>query len=178
MNTRLLPFILLVFLFPGCLVVSKISYHIIVDKEGHGTALVTFNDIRSDAVGNKEFEEDKINLFDYILKSDDFVSSLKLEGKFVKSRNLKLIEGKLTGIGEYEFNDIEKIEGIRHKDGLYYLTLQNEDSVLTTNGDIVSGPEYKRIIWRDDVRELKFEMESGQLQQKTRDLSKFLKPGK
>jgi hypothetical protein len=178
MKTRFFPLLLLAFLLPGCLVVSKISYHIVVDKDGKGTALVTFHDIRSDAVGNKEFEEDKKNLFDFILKSDDFVNSLKLEGKFVKSRNLKMLDGKLTGIGEYRFDDIEKIEGIRHKDGLYYLTLQSDDTVLSTNGDTVSSGEYKRIIWRDDMKELKFEIESGQVQQRTRDLSKFLKAGK
>lgn len=178
MNFRIIAILLCALLLPGCLVVSKISYHISVSNDHSGSAVVTFHDIRSDAVGNKEFEEDRKNLYEYILKSDEFVNSLQLEGKFIKSRDLKIIDGKLTGIAGYDFNDVEKIEGIRHQDGLYYLTLQGDDKVLSTNGEIVTTGDYKRIIWRDSVTDLLFEIESGQVQQKTRDLSPYLNKAK
>ncbi len=178
MNFRILPLVLCAFLLPGCLIVSKISYHISVGEDRSGSAVVTFHDIRSDAIGNKEFEEDRKNLFEYILKSDEFVNSLQLEGKFIKSRDLKISEGKLTGVAKYDFNDVEKIEGIRHQDGLYYLTLQSDDKVLSTNGEMVSTGDYKRIIWRDSATELLFEIESGQVQQKTRDLTPYLNKAK
>ncbi len=175
MNFRVLIIVFAsLFLLPGCLIVSKISYRISLKEDLSGSAVVTFFDIRSDAVGNKEFDEDKKNLFDYIYKSDDFIQSLKLEGKFVQKRDLKIETGKLIGSAVYEFNDVEKIEGIR-KDGKYlYLTLQSDDEVLSTNGEIVGQNEFKRIIWTQGVKELSFDIASGQSQQRTKDLKPFL----
>ncbi len=172
---RILSLIVLSIAFAGCLVVSKVSYHIVLKDKQSGTATVTFHNIRSDAIGNKEFEEDKRKLFKYFLTSDEFAGSLEQEGRFIKSRNLDVVDGKLTGVVEYAFNDIEKIESIRYDGGLYYLTLQSDDEVVSTNGDIISTDQYKRIIWREGVKELKFEIASGQSQQRTRDLAPFLK---
>ena len=165
-------------LFQGCLIVYKISYHIEMKSPKKGTVTVSFADIRSDAIGNKEFEEDKNNLFEYLLKSGDFPESMKLEGKFIKERKLKNNNGKLDGKAVYDFNDIEKVEGFRFQDGFYYLTLQSEDSVLTTNGEVLRGDGYKRIMWSADAKVLEFEMLSGQVPQQTRDLSPFYKSEK
>lgn len=176
MHKSLLVLLLTAFLFaPGCLVVSKISYSIQMKTKTTGTVKVKFHDVRSDAIGNKEFEDDKKNLFDYLLKSEDFASSMQSEGKTITSRRLELYENKLNGIAVYNFTDIEKIEGIRFRDGYYYLTLQAEDSVLYTNGEIISTEDYKRIIWTEGTKSLEFEIQSGQVLQDTRDLAPVYK---
>lgn len=162
-------------LTPGCLVVSKISYSIQMKTKTTGTVKVKFHDIRSDAIGNKEFEDDKKNLFEYLLKSEDFSNSMQSEGKTITSRRLEIYDNKLNGIAVYNFNDIEKIEGIRYRDGYYFLTLQAEDSVLYTNGEILSTEDYKRIIWADGTKTLEFEIQSGQVMQDTRDLAPVYK---
>ncbi|MCE1189099.1 MAG: hypothetical protein LWX56_08145 [Ignavibacteria bacterium] len=159
-----------IFSLPGCLVVSKVSYSISMKTKKTGTVSVKFFDIRSDAPGNREFEDDKKNLFDYMLKSDDFLYSMKSEGKNVTSRKLDVYDNKLNGVAIYDFTDIEKIEGIRFNEGYYYLTLQAEDSVLYTNGEIIKNDEYQRIIWKEGTPKLEFEFQSGQAVQETRDL--------
>jgi hypothetical protein len=154
----------------GCLVVEKVSYSIEMKSKTNGTATIVFYDIRSDAIGNNEFEDDKDLLFNNLLKSDDFAASMKQEGKTIKSRALEIRDEKLTATGVYDFADVERIEGIRFQDGYYFLTLQTEEEVLSTNGEIMTNPDYKRIIWKEGTRVLKFEIKSGQIIQDTRDL--------
>ena len=77
----------------------------------------------------------------YITKSDKLISQLKGEGKDVITRDLFLDNGKLNGKAEYRFNNIEKVEGIRFEDGFYYLTLALDDSVISTNGQIIKSKE-------------------------------------
>jgi len=141
-----------------------------------GTVTVSFSDIRSDAIGNKEFAEDRANLFDYMLKSTDFPASMKMEGKIIKDRKLTVTDGKLNGQAIYDFNDIEKVEGFRLQDGFCYLTLQTEDSVLTTNGEVLRGDGYKRIMWSGDAKKIEFEILSGQTAEQTRDLVPYYRP--
>lgn len=165
-------FLMIVALFfsPGCLVIYKISYSIEMKSEKKGTATVKFYDIRSDAIGNRELEEDKKNLFDYLYRSSDIIESLKSEGKHLMKRTLDVSDNKLNGLAVYDFDDINKVEGIRYESGLYYLTLQTEDSVLSTNGSIESNPLYKRIIWSGDAKKLQFEILADKPERSTREL--------
>jgi len=163
---------------PGCLIVSKVSYHIAMKDSKQGTVTVSFYDIKSDAIGNKEFEEDKKHLFEHMLKSEEFIESMRFDGKFVKDRKLELKNGMLNGTAVYDFSDIEKVEGFRLQEGFYFLTLQSEDSVLTTNGQIVQTEAYKRIIWPSDTKVLEFEILSGLVPQQTRELAPFYQKGK
>lgn len=163
-------------LLQGCLIVHKVTYKITMNSAKKGTVTVSFSDIRSDAIGNKEFAEDRSNLFDYMLKSSDFAESMKMEGKIIRDRKLSVTDGKLNGQAVYDFNDIEKVEGFRLQDGLYYLTLQTEDSVLTTNGEVLRGDGYKRIMWGADAKKLEFEILSGQTAEQTRDLVQYYRP--
>lgn len=167
--------IILVLLFPGCLVIDKISYDINLATEFGGTVTVKFNNIQSDAIGEKEFEEDKKNLFEYILKSEDFVSSMEFEGKFIKDRKLSLDENKLNGKIIYDFEDIRKVEGIQFDGEFYYLTMQVEDSIIATNGELIISDEYKRIMWEKGTRQLSFEVYSDNGEKKLKSLSVFYK---
>ncbi len=83
----------------------------------------------------------------------------------------------LDGKAEYAFNDINKVEGIRFEDGFYYLTLALDDSVISTNGQIIKSKEYKRILWDKSIKVLKFEMYSSGFDDNTfKALAQFYKP--
>jgi hypothetical protein len=62
------------------------------------------------------------------------------------------------GKTDFSFQSIFNIEKIKYEDGFYYLTLTLDDSVLTTNGEIIYSKDYKRILWKNSIKVLKFEM--------------------
>jgi hypothetical protein len=161
--------------FSGCLVYEKVSYHVQLKTKDSGIATIKLFDLKSDAIGNKEFEEDKTALFDYMLKSEDFIASMKEEGKDITSRKLLLDGKKLNGEVVYSFTNISAVEGIVHQDDFYFLTLELTDSVLTTNGEVVTSDEHKRILWEDTMTELKFEMLTNVKSTNFRELSEYYK---
>lgn len=150
---------LIIFLSSGCLVFNTISYDVKLNKDKSGTVSLFVNDIKSNAENDSDFESDKKNLFDYMFKSGEFVSAMKKDaGKNIIERNLSIENGKLNGTAVYEFENIIGIENIQYQDGFYYLNLSLEDSIISTNGEIVKSNEFKRIIWDDKMKNLKFEM--------------------
>lgn len=159
----------------GCLIFRKVSYNVQVGDDGKGTVEVTVEDIKSDAVGNKEFEEDKTALFEHMWKSDAFVEDMKFEGKAILERELYVENDILMGRVKYNFDDISRVEGMLKQDGFYFLTLDLKDSVVSTNGQIVYSDEHKRVIWDASETNLKFEMLADYTAAKLRDLAPFLK---
>ena len=179
---KIFSLILLLFFasfFYGCLIFHKMSYTITIDKDTTGTAIVLVSDIRSDASPGSNLEADKKNLFEYIYKSPDFISQLKDEGKYVTNRELFVNGDTLFGRTDFSFQNIFNVNKIRYEDGYYYLTLDLDDSVLTTNGETIISKDYKRILWRNNLKILKFEMmgNSFKKDEYTR-LSSFFKPPK
>lgn len=142
--------------FQGCIVVEKMQYSIKITDDTKGIATIKITDIKSNAIGNKEFEEDNEALLNYIYQSKDFITDMEQEGKEIVKRELVVEGDKLNGVAEYKFNDISKVEGIQYSDGLYYLTLELGDSVLATNGKVITSEEYKRIIWDSTFSTLEF----------------------
>jgi len=165
----------LIILMQGCLVFHSVSYEINLDSEKSGTVTMSVSDIRSDAVNTTELEEDKKQLFQELLKSDDFVRQMSEEGKFILDRKLFISEGKLNGTIKYSFDDVSKVESIVYQEPFYFITIPLEDSIVSTNGEIIVSDNHKRIMWDNSIRTLKFEMfsadvESGSLV----ELTKFL----
>jgi sulfur carrier protein ThiS len=148
----------LIFLAQGCILMHSVSYEVKPDGNGGGTAVLTVEDIRSDALNAYELKEDKKNLFEFMYKSDDFIEQMKDEGKTINSRELFVENGKLNGIIKFNFTDIEIVEGIVYEDPFYFLTLSPEDSIISTNGEVVVSDKYKRIMWDNTVKVLKFKM--------------------
>jgi hypothetical protein len=145
----------------GCLVSEKIYYTVKLEGPNKGIVTMQFYNIKSDANSDKEFQGDKDNLFDYMLKSNKL---------YVKDN---LLDGKAV----YKFIDINKVEGIRFEDGFYFLTLALDDSVISTNGQIIKSKEYKRILWDKSFTELKFDMYSSGFNDTTfKPLAQFYKP--
>jgi hypothetical protein len=149
---------LLVFLTQGCLLMHSVSYEIKPNGNDNGTAVLTVEDIRSDALDATELNEDKKNLFEFMYKSDDFIEQMKDEGKKINSRELYVENEKLNGIVKFGFDDIEIVEGIIYEEPFYFLTLSPQDSIISTNGEIIVSDEYKRIMWDNTVEVLKFKM--------------------
>ncbi|MHB1686637.1 MAG: hypothetical protein ACYCVH_04590 [Ignavibacteriaceae bacterium] len=161
-NFILIPALILstVFLFTlnGCLIFHKISYEVHLETPVKGYAVITAYDMRSDAETDADFEKDKDNLFQYMLKSKEFVDQQKKQGKNIYSRKLFVKDGTLIGQGEYKFDNIDAVENIKYEDGFHYLNLALDDSVLSTNGVIVKSKDFKRILWDKSIKILKFEM--------------------
>ncbi len=165
-------------LFSGCLTFHKVSYVVKLKNPNEGTVLLTAYDIRSTASTQKEFNEDKNTLFNYMLKSSKFLQDQKGQGKEVISRKLFLENGKLDGRGEYKFTGINNVEGMKFDGGFHYLNLQPDDSVIATNGTIIKSNGYKRIVWDSTYTELDFTMLGNPFTHKSRfkSLAPYFKP--
>jgi hypothetical protein len=142
----------------GCLLFHKVSYDVVLEDTNKGTATVTFYDIRSDARDDSEFKQDKDNLFTFILKGKEFLTEIKKEGKNVTARELFVSGDSLNGKAVFNFTNISAVEKISYEDGFYYLTLPLQDSVISTNGELIVSKDLKRILWKGDERHLQFEI--------------------
>lgn len=139
----------------GCIVVEKRSYVINLNNDNSGTATVTFQDIRSNAIGNKEFDQDVINLID-TYQGEDFILYWKEDGITILNRELYVEDDILSGKVTFKFEDITNIEGIRFDNDFYYLSYLAQDSVSATNGQRIDSGEYKRILWDKGTKTLEF----------------------
>jgi hypothetical protein len=173
---KILMLIPLIMLMQGCLVFHTVSYEVNLNDDNSGTVNLQVYDIKSDAMNVSELEEDKNQLFNFILKSDDFVQQLKEEEKNVSDRQLFVSEEKLNGSLAYTFTDITKVEGIQYQEPFYFMTLGLEDSIISTNGEVIVSEGLKRIMWDNSIKILKFEMFSADVESDNLvDLSKYLK---
>jgi len=161
---KFLSLFLLTFALQGCLVFHTVSYEVNLEDENSGTVDMNVYDIRSDALNVSELEEDKNQLFNFIWKSDDFIEQLKEEGKFVTDRQLFQSNGKLNGSLNYEFSDITTVEGIQYQEPFYFLTVSVEDSIVSTNGEVIVTEGIKRIMWDNTMKTLQFEMFSAEVE--------------
>lgn len=171
---NILSLFVILILFQGCLVFNTVSYEVKLEDEKSGTVIVQVYDIKSDAQNVSELEEDKNQLFNFMLKSDDFIKQLKAEGKNISDRKLFISEGKLNGNLSYSFADISAVEGIQYQEPFFYLTLSVDDSIVTTNGEIIFSEGLKRIMWDNSMKTLKFEMFSADVESSSLvDLTKY-----
>lgn len=153
-----LIFVIMILSTPACLVFNKVSYEIKLNDDKSGSAIVYITDITSDATDNEAFAQDTAGLFTQMLKSEEFIKEMKNEGRYITSRKLILNGNNLDAEVKYDFHNIIGIENIEYEDGFYYLTVDLADSVISTNGQVINSKTYKRILWDDKQKVLKFEM--------------------
>lgn len=146
------------FTISGCLTFHRIAYELNLEDDLKGNGTIRIYDIRSDAETDEEFAEDKNSLFDYIHKSQGFISDMQKEGKDITSRRLYKKDDLLNGEVKFNFDDIRKVEGVASEEGFYYLTMELEDSIYSTNGEVIFSDDYKRIVWDKSTKTLLFEM--------------------
>ena len=87
-NLKFLLLLLLVIQFTGCIVFNNVSYEVTLNEDGTGTALLTIEDINTDAVTKEAIDEDVKSILEHGLKSQQFVEDMKSEGKRIISRNV------------------------------------------------------------------------------------------
>ncbi len=145
----------------GCIDFYKVSYEINLETPDKGKAVVHLYDLRSDAANEKDLETDKQNIFQFALKSDDFLQSMQQEGKSIQSRELHVSGDTLNADVVYTFDSITSVENMQHDAGFFYLTLEPTDSVISTNGEIITSKDRKRILWDRSMKTLKFEILSN-----------------
>jgi hypothetical protein len=148
----------LLFFAHGCILMHSVSYEINANGKGGGTAVVTVDNIKSDALNSGELNDDKKALFEFMYKSDEFISQMKDEGKEITSRKLYVEDDKLYGEVHFKFESLNNVEGIVYEEPFYYLTLATGDSVISTNGEVIKTDDYKRILWDNSIKVLKFRM--------------------
>jgi hypothetical protein len=166
----------LIFLMEGCLVFHTVSYEVNLDDEKSGTVTMQVTDIRSDAMNVSELEGDKKQLFEDLLKGDDFVKQMRDEGKNILDRQLYVSNDKLNGSVKYSFDDVSKVEGIVYQEPFYFITIPLEDSIISTNGEVIVSEGHKRIMWDNSLKTLKFKMFSANVENSSLvELSKYLK---
>ena len=159
----------------GCIVFNTVSYEVKLNDDRTGSVNLQVNDIKSDALNVSELDEDKNQLFNFMLKSDDFIEQMKEEGKFITDRQLYIADDKLNGKLSFDFNDISTVEGIQYQEPFYFLTIGLEDSIVTTNGEIIYSEGLKRIMWDNSITTLTFEMFSADVDGGSLvDLKKYL----
>ena len=172
---KLLVLIPLVILMQGCLVFHSVSYEIIMADAKSGTVTIQVADIRSDAMNTSELEDDKKQLFQELLKGDEFVKQMKDEGKNILNRQLYLSNDKLNGTVKYSFEDVAKVEGIVYQEPFYFITIPLEDSIISTNGEVIISEGHKRIMWDNSIKTMKFEMFSADVSSSSLvELTKYL----
>ena len=66
-SIKIVGFFLLAVIMQGCLVFHTVSYKINLQDEKSGTVKMEVEDIRSDAMNSSELEEDKLQLFYFLL---------------------------------------------------------------------------------------------------------------
>ena len=150
-------FFILLLLLQGCLVFKSVSYEINLNDNNSGNVIMEFTDIRSDALNTTALEADKKQLFQEMLKSNDFVEQMRDEGKNILDRKLYISDGKLDGAVKYSFDDISYVENFVYQEPFYYVTFDLQDSIISTNGEVVISEDHKRIMWDNSIRTLKFE---------------------
>ncbi|MBK9098225.1 MAG: hypothetical protein IPM14_08965 [bacterium] len=155
---KILLLLLIILTMQGCLVFHTVSYEVNLDDENSGTVTLNVSDIRSDAMDTSELEADKDQLFNFILESDEFVQQMSEEGKFILDRKLFISDGKLSGTMKYSFDEVSKVEGIVYQEPFYFITIPLEDSIISTNGEVIVSEGHKRIMWDNTIRTLKFKM--------------------
>lgn len=153
-----LTFLVITIFLNGCLTFKSVRYEVMKNGGDAGTVVVEIYDIRTDAKDNEELEADKEYLFNFALESQQFVDDMKNEGKNIIHREMYKSEGKLNARILYKYDTINSVENIQYEKPYFYLTVNPTDSILSTNGQIISTGEYKRIIWDDSHSTLKFEM--------------------
>ncbi len=152
--------VLLITQLTGCIIFHTVSYEVNVNENGTGTALITIEDINSDSATKEDLDSDLETVFNYGLKSKEFIDEQKKEGINIISRNLIVEKEKLNALVRYEFEDIGRVEGMQFDDPYYFLTIAPEDSIISTNGQVTKTTEYKRIMWDKSMKTLKFKMYS------------------
>jgi hypothetical protein len=166
--------ILLLVTAQGCLLVEKMRYEITINKNSDtsGVATLYAEGIYSDAPGKKELEQDTTILWDIYFQKDEFLGYMAEFGRKVIGTELDVVNKKLSGSVNFSFTSIRNVESIQFDGEYYYYTSMNKDSVGFTNGTLIKKPEYTRIIWPKDEKNLIFEMVSKKPQSK-KDLIPF-----
>ena len=83
---------------------------------------------------------------------------MKEEERNILARELSVTDGKLNGSVKYSFNNISSVENFVYQDPFYFVTLELQDSIISTNGEVVISENHKRIMWDKSIKNLKFEM--------------------
>lgn len=140
----------------GCITFHKINYEISITSDSSGNASVSIYDLRSDAQGSSALDEDIDYLYNYALKSKKFLEQMKLEGKEITDRKVEVSNDTVSGFLKFNFKSLKAFGNLTFEAGYYILTLSPGDSIIATNGQILSTKNDLRILWEDETKTISY----------------------
>lgn len=142
-------FLLLMPLFlSGCLTFKTVEYDLIVNKDLSAKGKVIFKGIGSDVVDTEQRKLDLEGLYDYGLKSQDFIKDRKAEGKSVTSRKLYLKDDLLIAEIEFTVKHVGEIEGFYINDSFIYIDVDKDSELISANGEVNTYGGGKQVLWK------------------------------
>lgn len=142
----------------GCVTVTAVQHLIRVNPDGSGIAVITFLDLRSDAVSDSAYAEDLNLLLDFL--AQEKISEFEKDGKRILRKELYLDGDSLSLRVEYEFRDLHSIEGIRITDDEIFFVVDKSKRILRTNGKIKNDSGGgKRLVWKTGARQISYSIE-------------------
>lgn len=149
--------VVLFFSSQGCLVVQKMKFEIDLRNDTAGVATAYAYGIASDAIGNKEYDDDVYLLSD-MLTGTGFLEYMENFGRKVIFRELTVDNNSLNGKVVFTFDNIVNVENIIFDGEYYYLTLPPSEVFGETNGLLIQEEDYQRVIWGKEVEKIEFEL--------------------
>jgi len=140
--------LLLPFLFTGCLTFKTVEYDLTITKDLSPKGKVIFRGIGSDVVDSDQRKLDLEGLYDYGLKSQDFVKDRKAEGKTVTGRKLYLKDDLLVAEIEFTVKHVGEIEGFYINDSYIYIDVDKDSELNAANGEVNSYGGGKQVLWK------------------------------
>ncbi|MBN8705819.1 MAG: hypothetical protein J0L62_08075 [Bacteroidetes bacterium] len=151
---------LLVFLAPlfvtGCLTFKTVEYDLTVNKDLSAKGKVIFRGIGSDVVDAEQRALDLEGLYDYGLKSQDFIKDRKTEGKIVTGRKLYVKDDLLVAEIDFTVKHVGEIEGFYINDNFIYIDVDKDSELNAANGDVNIYGGGKQVLWKKGAGKIKY----------------------
>ena len=146
----------------GCIMVSAVDHRIKVSPDGSGIAVITFLDLRSDAVNDSAYTEDLDLLLDILAQKK--IKEFEKDGKKILEKELYLSGDSLSLRVKYEFHTLGSIDGIRVSYEEIFFVVDESKRILRTNGVVEreSGGG-KRMSWKIGKRQFWYLVEDVDL---------------
>ena len=165
--------LLLLSLFPGCLLVRITEQRVKLNDDGSGDALMRLIDIRSDGVNDSLIVRD----FGIMMASSERegIDDFERTGRKVTSKQFVVRGDTLSAEIAYTFSSLTAIEGLHAtKDELFVVVGEGRE-VTKTNGKVgVWDRNTTRIMWDRDAKRLMFQIREKTLPPSTSLASLYL----
>ncbi len=148
--------LLSLFLLSGCLTFKTVEYDLVVNKDLSAKGKVTFRGIGSDVADQEQRDLDLEGLVNYGLKSKNFISDRKSEGKTILSRKLTVKNNLLVAEIEFSVKNVGEIEGVYMNEQYIYIDVDKDSDLISANGEVNQYGGGKQVLWKKGPGKLQY----------------------